>query len=682
MTDAEGNSRRGSSGGYGLYRDDTRHLSVYDLTFDDIRPTTLLSTAELGYGSEQDFTNPAMVTADGRSVPKETLEIRRQRIINNGLIETIQVTNFNIFQVTVTLHFDFDADFADMFEVRGEHRQKRGKMLPPEVERERVVFKYRGLDGILRSTELRFSPVPEQLWYNGALYAIPLRHRETTTITVTATPDASSDHNSFPAEFDSLAASYRDWLGGSTQVLTNRDAFNAILHRSLNDVRMLHTNGKEGAYIAAGTPWFSCLFGRDSLITAFQLLAFNPSIAQNALRVLARWQGKTVDDWRDEQPGKILHELRVGEMAVMGEIPMTPYYGSVDSTPLFLMLAADYFSWTGDLDLVRELEPNLLAALRWIDEYGDFDKCGYVEYARRSPKGILNQGWKDSMDGIVNRDGTLVRPPIALAEVQGYVYAAKQGMARLLSLLGRERQSEELRRSAGELKARFNRDFWMEDEGFYGLALGAHKDLAGSITSNPGHCLWAQIVDRNKARQVTERLFRNDMFSGWGIRTFSAGSARYNPLGYHLGTVWPHDNSIIGMGLKKYGFEEELNELATALYDCCRAFPYYRLPELFSGAPRTSHNLPVSYPIACRPQAWAAGTWPMLLQAILGLVPDGPQNELMIVRPTLPYWLDEVEVRGLRVGCGAADLLYRRRDGQTEVSVMASQGIEVSITGE
>jgi len=679
MTDIEGNLPRDSMAGYGLYKGDTRYLSVYDLSFDEVRPVFLLSSAELGYSSEQHLTNPAMATVEGRTIPKDSLEVRRQRVINKSLQEIIQVTNFNIFRATVKLRFDFDADFMDIFEVRGHKRQARGRLWPPHVERDRVTFRYKGLDGTWRSTQIRFSPAPDQLWYNGALFAIPLRHRESATITVTVSPDGAGWDGPFTTEFEKLSASHRQWLRSCTGVFTNNDFFNAMLERSLKDIRVLMTEGDEGSFVAAGTPWFNCLFGRDSLITAFQTLAFNPEVARNTLQILARWQGKEVNDWRDEEPGKILHELRSGEMASLGEIPMTPYYGSVDATPLFLMLAAEYVAWTGDLDLVRQLEPNLTAALEWIDKYGDSDRCGYVEYSKRSPKGLLNQGWKDSRNGVVNGDGTLVRPPIALVEVQGYVYAAKRGMAWLLSLLGKERLARKLRREAAALKARFNRDFWLEDEGFYALALGANKEPATSITSNPGQCLWTGIVDRDKAPKVVERLFSNDMFSGWGIRTLCSRAARYNPLGYHLGSVWPHDNSIIGMGLKRYGFEEELNELATALYDCCHSFDYYRLPELFSGAPRSAHNLPVRYPVACRPQAWAAGTFPLLLQAILGLAPNALENELAIVRPRLPYWLQEVEVRGLQVGGKAVDLLYERRRGRTRISVLAKRGVKVSL---
>jgi len=681
MTDDEGNVPRDSMAGYGLYKGDTRYLSVYDLSFDEIRPVVLLSTAELGYSSEHHLTNPPMSTAEGRSIPKESLEVRRQRVISKYLLETIQVTNFNIFRTVVNLRFDFDADFMDIFEVRGVKRHHRGKPSAPIVEKDRVTFKYKGLDGVWRSTKIKFSPAPDQLWYNGALFIISLGHRESTSITVTINPDGAGGDGYFPDEFSKQTASHREWLNSCTQVFTNNEFFNAMLERSLSDIRLLMNESEADRFVAAGTPWFNCLFGRDSIITSLQTLSFNPEIARNTLRLLARWQGKELDEWRDEEPGKILHELRTGEMASLGEIPMNPYYGAIDATPLFLMLAAEYVAWTGDLDLIRELEPNLVAALEWIDDYGDSDKCGYVEYCKRSPKGLLNQGWKDSRNSIVNSDGTLVKPPIALVEIQGYVYAAKRGMSCLFTLLGKKDLARRLQREASALKTKFNKDFWLEEEEFYALALGANKEPSRSITSNPGQCLWTGIIDEDKAAKVAERLFSNDLFSGWGIRTLSSQAARYNPLGYHLGSIWPHDNSLIGMGLKKYGFEDELNELATALYDCCRSFDYYRLPELFCGVPRTAHNLSVRYPVACHPQAWATGSLLLLLQAILGFVPNAPKRELKIIRPKLPYWLEQVEVRNLQVGGSTIDLLFERRSkGRTRVSVLSNGGVRVSVT--
>lgn len=679
MMDVDGNVPRNSGAGYGLFKGDTRYLSVYGLTFEESRPVVLLTSAELGFSMEQHLTNRTFTNPKGRQIPKESVDLRRQQVMNEYLLDSIQITNFNIFRTVVNLRFDFAADFADIFEIRGEKRRSRGRFSPPAVEKNRVVFKYEGLDGVWRSTEISFSPTPDQLWYNGALYSVSLGHRESFDIVVRVSLDGVRGNGHFTSEFNRQTASYREWLHSGTQIFTSNEFVNAILERSLYDIRSLMVDERgNGRFVAAGIPWFNCLFGRDSLITSMQMLAFRPEIARDTLRILAQWQGKEVNAWRDEEPGKILHELRSGEMASLGEIPMNPYYGSIDSTLLFIMLAAEYLAWTGDLALVRELESNLTAAMEWIDTYGDADRCGFVEYCKRSPKGLLNQGWKDSRNGIVNGDGTLVKPPIALVEVQGYVYAAKRGMARLLFLLGKDKAARRLRREAALLKRDFNRHFWLEDEGFYALALGANKEPATSITSNPGHCLWTRIIDMDKAPRVVERLFANDMFSGWGIRTLSSQAIRYNPLGYHLGTIWPHDNSLIGMGLKKYSFEDELNELATALYDACRSFDYYRFPELFCGMPRTAHSLPVRYPVACRPQAWAAGTFMLLLRSILGLAPDAPENTLRIVSPRLPYWLEEVEVRRLRVCSSSVDLLYERCKGRTKVSATAKRGVTVA----
>ncbi|HXF51916.1 MAG TPA: amylo-alpha-1,6-glucosidase, partial [Dehalococcoidia bacterium] len=374
------------------------------------------------------------------------------------------------------------------------------------------------------------------------------------------------------------------------------------------------------------------------------------------------------------EPGKILHELRVDEMSASGELPYAPYYGSIDSTPLYLMLAAEYYNWTADLRTLHALQGAILAALGWIDVYGDIDHDDYVEYEKRSARGLVNQGWKDSWDAIMHAEGPLATPPITLVEVQGYVYAARRGIARVLSALGMREEAERQLHKAQALRRRFNRDFWLPQERYYALALDGEGRPCASIASNPGHALWTGIVRRAHAEDVVGRLLSNELFSGWGIRTLSTGNIRYNPIGYHNGTVWPHDNAICAMGFKVYGFEEEVNELATALFDAACTFPYYRLPELFGGQPRTAHGAPVPYPVACRPQGWAAGSFPMILQAILGLRADAPNRQLRIVRPTLPYWLGHVQIRGLRVGRGYVDLRFFRRRGKTVVEVTDSAG--------
>ncbi len=681
MTDEEGNLPPAQAA-YGLYRGDTRHLSVYDLTLDDVRPTVLLSTAELGFGSEQHLTNPRM-TVDSRVILKDSIEVTRRRVVNKSLVESIRVTNFAIERTRIALRLRFAADFADMFEVRGETRPRRGKLFPPEVRDDRVIFAYEGLDGVRRTTELIFSPAPEIVSADGARFTLDLGHRESVSIHVTIIPNGDHIDASFGEQFDTLAASYRDWISSCTRVFTSNDFVNAMLERSLTDLRMLRVEDGDGGFIAAGTPWFSSLFGRDSLITALQMLAFNPKVAERTLRVLARWQGRNPDDWRDEEPGKILHELRTGEMAATDEIPMTPYYGSVDSTPLFLLLASEYVAWTGDMQLVRELEPSLMAAREWVRDQMGPPESGYLSYSKRSSKGLLNQGWKDSHNGIVAADGSLVESPIALAEVQGYVYAAYQGLAGLVERLDRSDLAEELRRDAAALKSRFNRDFWVEDLQFFALALAGRNEPAAVVTSNPAQGLWTGIVDKSRAAALVDRLCSSDMFSGWGIRTLSSHERRYNPLGYHLGTVWPHDNSLIGMGLRRYGFEEALNRIVAAIYDSARSFEYHRLPELFSGVPRTPHSEPVRYPVASRPQAWAAGAFPLLLQAILGLVPNALEGRLTVVKPRrLPPFLEYVEVRGLRVGGASVDLRYETHPDGTQVSVLETDGVDVVVVDE
>jgi len=665
--------------GYGFYYADTRYLSGYEFSFADAKPVVLLSTAELGYSAEQVLTNPTMRSLEGRNLPRGTVEVRRQRVLEEVLEETLRITNYNLFPITLDVIYTFDADFADIFEIRGYHRTKRGRLFDPLVRDTSITFSYKGLDGKKREALINFSPSPlaidgDSSRGSRARFRISLGHRDSSAIRIVISPDKRLGSVQGGERLGSVATEYSRWLSETTRVYTDNEFFNAVLQRSLTDLRMLWKNdGYGGAYPAAGTPWFDTLFGRDTCIVGLQTLAYKPELARQGLKVLARWQGKKSDPWRDEEPGKILHELRQDELTRISELPFSPYYGSVDATALFLWLAAEYYAWTNDLELIREIEPNLKAAIRWLYSYGDLDGDGYLEYEKRSAKGLVNQGWKDSGDAIMHADGTLVEAPVALVEVQGYLYAAKKGLAPLFDALGDPISAQIHRNAAAVLKRRFNRDFWLP-EGYYALALDGQKGPAASSASNPGHALWAGIVLRSRAAQITERLLRNDMFSGWGIRTLSTTSSRFNPFGYHLGTVWPHDNSIIAMGFKKYGFEDEVNEVATALFDAARAFPYYRLPELFGGAARSAHHAPVPYPVACRPQAWAAGAFPFILQAILGLRADAPAKRLFIVRPKLPQWLGHVQLEGLRVGQAEVDLYYERKGDRTSVQILDVRG--------
>jgi glycogen debranching enzyme len=600
------------------------------------------------------------------------------RVLEDVLEEAVRVTNYNSRPVTLELVFRFAADFADIFEVRGYEPQFRGELDPPIWHHAALTMGYKGRDGRRRETLVMFEPRPLSVQTDAevgfAVFRVSLQPQESTSIRLVITLDGRLEAAQGVERFGVVKQEYDEWLSNATDITTDNELFNIVLRRSLHDLRMLwnHQESSTG-YPAAGTPWYDTLFGRDSAIAGMQTLALKPDIARDCLASLARWQGKRFDPWRDEEPGKILHELRQGELTETGELPFSPYYGSIDSTPLFLGLAGQYFAWTADLGLLSQLETNLRAGLHWMTKYGSLAEGGYLSYERRSARGLVNQGWKDSHDGIIHENGTLCEPPIALVEVQAYAYGAYRSLSPVFASIGDDKTAARLEQDAADLARRFDRDFWL-DSGFYALALDGEKRRAAAISSNPGHALWGGIASRTRAAGVVQRLMENDMFSGWGIRTLTATSRRFNPLGYHVGSVWPHDNSLIAMGLKRYGFEEDLNRLATALFDAARAFPYYRLPELFGGDERSVHQAPVPYPVACRPQAWAAGSIPLVTQAVLGLCPNAPGRTLSIVRPQLPSWLGSVQVKSLRVGEAEVDLHYHRRGGQTRVDVLDIRG--------
>jgi glycogen debranching enzyme len=680
LMDRDGDVPSGNRAGLGFYRDDTRFLSRYEFGFSDVAPVRMLTTAALGFAAEQVFTNPSMFTVDGQALPRAGVEVRRQRAIGSVLEERLRITSFQAQPIELEFRYAFDTDFADILEVRGFNRTRRRiETLRPDGRS--LVFRYHSRDGLCIGTRVEFSEEPYTVSGNGAAFRFWLNPHEPRTLrlTISTFQDVAA---AAPPEADLLGrleGARQGWRDSCTSIVSSNDIFNAVLEQSLNDLRTLWNEDEAGGYLAAGTPWFDTLFGRDSVIASLQTLAFQPSIARQTLRVLAARQGRELNDWRDEEPGKILHETRRGEAARTGDVPFELYYGSIDSTPLFLLLAAEYWQWTGDAKLLRELVPALRAGLDWTHQYGDLDGDGLLEYAQRSERGLLNQGWKDSGDAMVGLDGALARQPIAPVEVQGYLYAAKRGLACVFEALKDAKTAATLRHEAAELRARIEKSFWMES-GFYAMALDGDKRQVASRSSNPAHLLYTGVPSPIRARRVATGLLAPDLFSGWGIRTLSASSPRFNPFGYHVGTVWPHDNAIAAMGLKKYGREPELQSLATALFDAARSFEYYRLPELFCGTPRSTHRAPVPYPVACRPQAWAAGTIPLVLQAMLGLCPAAGKEELLVVRPQLPPWLEAVQVRNLKVGKASVDLDYERRSGRTRVAVLnASAGLRVTL---
>jgi glycogen debranching enzyme len=680
--DLEGNLDHGGDYGLGLYSRDTRFLSHFRMTISGRDPVLLSSSSERGYMAYVDLTNPNLYEGEEVAVAQQSLNIRRIRAINGRLFERVRVKNYNAHAVSLDLEFSFGADFADIFEVRGMTRDGEGDIEDPRIGDDGTIeFGYIGRDDIYRVTRIAFASEPDRVDVDDEVVTVTFRLHlgpyQTKLIGMTVEPIVGDDVPP-PMEFDvavhELRRSYEDWERESTQIVTDNEVFDQLLDRSLRDLRALYTQTPQGGILAAGIPWYVTLFGRDALIAAHQLLMVNPMPARLALERLASLQGTVINDWRDEEPGKILHEVRRGEMAGAGMVPHTPYYGSVDSTPLFLIVYGQHLRWTGDVDFARKLLPAAEAALNWIDEYGDLDGDGFVEYKTRSARGIRNQGWKDSFDSIVHADGRLAEPPIALSEVQGYVYLAKMRMADVYTALGDERKAEWLRASAHELRKRFNEAFWMEDEKYFAGALDADKRQVRTIVSNPGHVLYCDLVDTEKAAQVAKRLLAPDMFSGWGIRTMSKAAAAYNPMSYHNGSVWPHDNALIAAGLKRYGYARSANRVATALFDAAIHADYLRLPELFCGFTRRTPNRPVSYPVACSPQAWAAGSPFLMLQAMLGISSRADLNLLTVNQPHLPTWLNTVELRNMQVGRSHISLVFRREGEITSFSMLSRDG--------
>ena len=483
---------------------------------------------------------------------------------------------------------------------------------------------------------------------------------------MTATPIVAAKpppQQTFEAARDYLRSSYDEWETTCATVTTGSSDFDELLNRGRRDLRALLTPTPHGPVYAAGIPWYVTIFGRDSIFAAFQTLMLNPEPARNTLRCLAAYQGRQVDPWRDEEPGKILHEVRQGELAGAGYVPHTPYYGTVDATPLFCVLYGSYFRWTGDLELVRELLPNAEAALAWIEQYGDSNGDGWVDYQRKSPRGLLNQGWKDSNDSVVHEDGRLAPSPIALAEVQAYVHLARLRMADVYDGLGRPEDARHQRALATDLRRRFNETFWIPEKGFFAEAIDGEGKLVTTVTTNPAHGLYGGFIDPDKAAIMADRLMAPDMFSGWGIRTMSRDAAAYNPISYHDGSIWPHDNAFIAAGLKRYDQREAANRVATAIVDAATATHDWRLPELYCGFSRDGAGRPVAYPVACAPQAWAAGAPFQLLQAMLGISARADEGMLTVNRPMLPRWLRRVTLTNIRVGDARLSLEFSQPRG-------------------
>jgi glycogen debranching enzyme len=675
-------------GQFGLFHSETRHLSRMTMQLNQQTPMLLSSTIRDDNAFlAVDMTNFDTTSANGAKneagLPRETVHLFRSKFLDKATCyEQIRLINYGLQPLQVALSFQFEADFADIFEVRGTKRAKKGDRLSDSLEGDSAVLSYRGLDNVSRKTRVAFTPKPRVLTTRQARYEFTLEPKKEQSVYITV----SCERNLVPAEtspynnaFDNLHHRYVNERLHDCQISTSNKRVNSWLKRSEADLRMLTDGNPEGEYPYAGVPWFATVFGRDGLITALECLWIAPHIARSVLQYLADQQATEEVPEQDAEPGKILHEMRRGEMAALKEVPFGRYYGSVDSTPLFITLAAGYFLRTADRTFLADIWPNIQAALRWIDNYGDADRDGFVEYARRSNTGLVQQGWKDSNDSVFHANGQLAEPPIALCEVQAYVYAAKRSAAMLAAEFGHYDFALTLNMEADSLQQHFAEAFWCEETGMYALALDGKKQQCKVRSSNAGQALFSRIATPEHAARICDQLMATQLFSGWGIRTIGSGELRYNPMSYHNGSIWPHDNALIGLGLSMYGFQGAVAAILNALYEASLHVDLHRLPELFCGFhKRADSSGPTLYPVACAPQAWAAGAPYLLLQASLGLNVKALERQVIFSNPILPSNIDEVRIENLGISDAHCDVVVHRHAGGVDVDVLRKSGeIEV-----
>jgi glycogen debranching enzyme len=667
----------GTNTAEGLFYRDTRFLSKLELRFQGRRLLLLNSSSHDDKAAlSVDLTNPE-IDHDLGTLPRETIFLERTKFLFEAVCyERLSVRNFTASKRRLTIDYTFDADFRDLFEVRGMKREKRGQELSRVVAPDRVEFQYVGLDDVTRRTLLAFSPVPERLEAKRATVELTLGPGEKASIflTVACEEDEPALVLDFFRAYRASRRARRTQTRRIATVESSSELFNEVACRATSDVYMLITSTPLGSYPYAGVPWFSTIFGRDGIFTAMFMLWVDPSIARGVLRTLAAMQAQEVDPAADAQPGKILHEMRRGEMANVGEVPFGRYYGSVDSTPLFIMLAGVYLDATGDLVTIAEIWPNIQQALSWIDQYGDRDGDGYVEYQAESNGSLKNQGWKDSHDSVFHRDGTDALGSIALCEVQGYVFAAKRSAAQIAERLGYADMAAALKEAAEELRVRFEADYWDEELGTYVLALDGMKRPCRVRSSNAGHALFTGIASPERAKRVAANLLSKEGFSGWGIRTLAQGEARYNPMSYHNGSIWPHDNAAIAIGLVRYNLKEEAARVFEGLYDAAKAQEMRRLPELFCGFIRKPGREPTPYPVACSPQAWAASAIFGVLGACLGIEQAHSENEIRFRNPIMPAFLDEIVLRNVQLGPSQTDFRMHRHGNDVATNVLDRRG--------
>jgi glycogen debranching enzyme len=665
----------------GLFYRDTRFLSRFELRIEGKRPLLLSSAVHEDKAAlSVELTNPDVRVDQNDALPRDTIFMRRTKFLWNGVCyERISIRNYASARRRLRLDVLFDADFRDLFEVRGAVRSRRGSRSTHVVGPDRAEFRYEGLDKIERRTAIRFTPVPRSLATNRATIEVDLGPYEKASVFVNVscqeqgTNEAAKENDFFQA-YRETRRMRRKVTANIATVESSNESFDEVVCRATSDVYTLITRNAFGLYPYAGIPWFNTIFGRDGIITAMLMLWVDASVARGVLRTLAATQATEFDPQSDAQPGKILHEMRLGEMANLKEVPFRRYYGTVDATPLFVMLAGMYLERTGDRQTILEIWPNIEAALRWVDDYGDKDGDSFVEYLRETESGLANQGWKDSHDAIFHANGVGAKGPIALCEVQGYVFAAKKFAAHIADSLGLKELAAKLSGQAEQLRINFEAAFWCEDLGTYALALDGEKRPCRVVASNAGHALFTGIAASDRARKVADTLLNSDGFSGWGIRTLSAGQARYNPMSYHNGSVWPHENALIAMGFARYGFKAEAARVFGGVFNAARCQELKRLPELFCGFMMQPHRGPTPYPVACAPQAWAATASFGLLGACLGLELSYDNDEIRFRNPVMPDFLGEVVIRNLRLGSSRADVRLHRYGNDVTANVLERYG--------
>lgn len=684
--DRLGDVRSSGLGEQGIFFEGTRHLSQMELRLWKERPLLLSSNIEPNnFLFTADLANLDVSRDNSVVIHRGTVHLLRSKFLWRGVAyEQFKFANYGMQPLSVPMIVTFAADFVDIFQVRGMTRERTGRVLEPELGKDCMVLGCEGLDGVVRRTRIQCRPAPEDVLEHEMRFRLELQPKADMTLsfTIACENGATSPREfSYPQAARKAETEMKGLARALPHISSSNSRFNDWINRSCADVQMMTIGNPETNYPYAGVPWFSTVFGRDGIITAMEMLWVEPALAKGVLEYLASTQAIEVDYEREAQPGKILHEMRHGEMANLNEIPFARYYGTIDATPLFIMLAGAYYERTGDAALIKQIWPNIQAALDWIDKYGDVDGDGFVEYARHSDRGLVQQGWKDSNDSIFHADGSLAEPPIALCEVQGYVYAAKLAAARLNSAMGDERNASSLESKAAELRDKFEEAFWCKDLNVYALALDGKKRPCRVRASNAGHALFTGIARSDRARALVQSLFDSDSYSGWGIRTVATGEARYNPLSYHNGSIWPHDNALIASGLGRYGFKNQAGKILMALMDVGSMLELHRLPELFCGLDRREGEGPTLYPVACAPQAWAAAAPFLLIQSCLGLTVQGVHNRVVFNRPMLPEGIPQLSIRGLRVGDASVDLFFERQIDTVRVQVLEKQGeVEVVAT--